>query len=148
MGVTKTHELNTQHELIRFKTCNGPRSWIPMRNKKRSPRLPCFRLACFRDIPTVLGYAQTVPDSFRGPRKAFRYSMKSNDSVRPQSRSHIYSIGSLRARSIEPKFSEISVQPEKFRKNGSTFWGGPLFPVGWMDRALRYHDGDCNENVA
>ena len=22
------------------------------------------------------------------------------------------------------------VQPEKFRKNGSTFWGGPLFPVG------------------
>ena len=22
-----------------------------------------------------------------------------------------------------------SVQPEKFRKNGSTFWGGPLFPV-------------------
>ena len=23
-----------------------------------------------------------------------------------------------------------SVQPEKFRKNGSTFWGGPLFPVG------------------
>ena len=27
-----------------------------------------------------------------------------------------------------------SVQPEKFRKNRSTFWGGPLFPVGpvWM----------------
>ena len=23
-----------------------------------------------------------------------------------------------------------SVQPEKFRKNGSTLWGGPLFPVG------------------
>ena len=23
-----------------------------------------------------------------------------------------------------------SVQPEKFRKNGFTFWGGPLFPVG------------------
>ena len=23
-----------------------------------------------------------------------------------------------------------SVQPEKFRKNGSSFWGGPLFPVG------------------
>ena len=23
-----------------------------------------------------------------------------------------------------------SVQPQKFRKNGSTFWGGPLFPVG------------------
>ena len=23
-----------------------------------------------------------------------------------------------------------SVQPEKFRKNGSTFWGGPLSPVG------------------
>ena len=23
-----------------------------------------------------------------------------------------------------------SVQPEKFRKNGSTFWGGLLFPVG------------------
>ena len=23
-----------------------------------------------------------------------------------------------------------SVQPEKFRKHGSTFWGGPLFPVG------------------
>ena len=23
-----------------------------------------------------------------------------------------------------------SVQPEKFGKNGSTFWGGPLFPVG------------------
>ena len=23
-----------------------------------------------------------------------------------------------------------SVQPEKFRKNGSTFWGGPLYPVG------------------
>ena len=23
-----------------------------------------------------------------------------------------------------------SVQPEKFRKNGSTIWGGPLFPVG------------------
>ena len=23
-----------------------------------------------------------------------------------------------------------SVQPEKFRKNGSTFWGGQLFPVG------------------
>ena len=23
-----------------------------------------------------------------------------------------------------------SVQPEKFRKNESTFWGGPLFPVG------------------
>ena len=23
-----------------------------------------------------------------------------------------------------------SVQPEKFRKNGSTFWDGPLFPVG------------------
>ena len=23
-----------------------------------------------------------------------------------------------------------SVQPEKFRKNWSTFWGGPLFPVG------------------
>ena len=23
-----------------------------------------------------------------------------------------------------------SVQPEKFQKNGSTFWGGPLFPVG------------------
>ena len=23
-----------------------------------------------------------------------------------------------------------SVQPEKFRKDGSTFWGGPLFPVG------------------
>ena len=22
-----------------------------------------------------------------------------------------------------------SVQPKKFRKNGSTFWGGPLFPV-------------------
>ena len=22
-----------------------------------------------------------------------------------------------------------SVQPEKFRKNGSTFWGGPIFPV-------------------
>ena len=22
------------------------------------------------------------------------------------------------------------VQPEKFRKNGSTFWGGPIFPVG------------------
>ena len=22
-----------------------------------------------------------------------------------------------------------SVQPEKARKNGSTFWGGPLFPV-------------------
>ena len=22
------------------------------------------------------------------------------------------------------------IQPEKFRKNGSTFWGGPLFPVG------------------
>ena len=35
-----------------------------------------------------------------------------------------------------------SVQPEKFRKNGSTIWGGPLFPFrtgwnfGWMDRAL------------
>ena len=33
-----------------------------------------------------------------------------------------------------------SVQPEKFRKNWSTFWGRPLFPVqlvgnfGWMDR--------------
>ena len=24
----------------------------------------------------------------------------------------------------------VSVQPEKFRKNWSTFWGGPLFPVG------------------
>ena len=35
-----------------------------------------------------------------------------------------------RARSIQPKFPEISVQPEKFRKNGSTFWGVPLFPVG------------------
>ena len=23
-----------------------------------------------------------------------------------------------------------SVQPEKFRKHWSTFWGGPLFPVG------------------
>ena len=23
-----------------------------------------------------------------------------------------------------------SVQREKFRKNGSTFWGGPLFPIG------------------
>ena len=23
-----------------------------------------------------------------------------------------------------------SVQPEKFRKNWSTFWGGPVFPVG------------------
>ena len=23
-----------------------------------------------------------------------------------------------------------SVQPERFRINGSTFWGGPLFPVG------------------
>jgi len=29
-----------------------------------------------------------------------------------------------------------SVQPEKFRKNSSTFWGGPLFPdLGWMDGA-------------
>ena len=29
-----------------------------------------------------------------------------------------------------------SVQPEKFRKNWSTFWGGPLFPdLGWMDGA-------------
>ena len=42
------------------------------------------------------------------------------------------------ARSIQPNFPEISVQtqwigsvqPEKFRKNGPTFWGGPLFPVG------------------
>ena len=42
------------------------------------------------------------------------------------------------ARSIQPKFPEIlvktqwigSVQPEKFRKNWSTFWGGPLLPVG------------------
>ena len=34
------------------------------------------------------------------------------------------------ARSIQPKLPEISVQPEKFRKNGSTFWGGPIFPVG------------------
>ena len=42
------------------------------------------------------------------------------------------------ARSIQPKFPEIrsktqcigSVQPEKFRINGSTFLGGPLFPVG------------------
>ena len=24
----------------------------------------------------------------------------------------------------------VSVQPETFRKNGSTFWGGPIFPVG------------------
>ena len=35
-----------------------------------------------------------------------------------------------------------SVQPEKFRKNWSPFWGGPLFPgrigrnLGWMDRTL------------
>ena len=43
-----------------------------------------------------------------------------------------------RARSIQPKFPESRsktqwiglVQPEKFRKNGSTFWGRPLFPVG------------------
>ena len=42
------------------------------------------------------------------------------------------------ARSIQTNFPEIPsktqwigwVQPEKFRKNGSTFWGGPLFPVG------------------
>ena len=41
-----------------------------------------------------------------------------------------------------------SVQPEKFRNNWSTFWGGPLFPVGpvwildeWIapsDVSLRY----------
>ena len=44
----------------------------------------------------------------------------------------------LWARSIQPNFPEISVQNSmdrfgptgKFRKNGSTFWGGPLFPVG------------------
>ena len=43
-----------------------------------------------------------------------------------------------RERSIQPKFPEFrsktqwigSVRLEKFRKNGSTFWGGPLFPVG------------------
>ena len=44
-----------------------------------------------------------------------------------------------RARSIQPKFQEISVQNSMDRfgptgkvskKNGSTFWGGPLFPVG------------------
>ena len=40
-----------------------------------------------------------------------------------------------------------SVQPEKFRKNWSTFWGGPLFPVGpvgkfgWMDRAPKLGNG-------
>ena len=39
-----------------------------------------------------------------------------------------------------------SVQPEKFRKNGSTFWGGPLFPVGpvgilveWIAPSLFYY---------
>ena len=43
-----------------------------------------------------------------------------------------------RARSIQPNFPEISVQNSmdrfgptgKVSKNGSTFWGGPLFPVG------------------
>ena len=24
----------------------------------------------------------------------------------------------------------VQLQPEKFQKNGSTFWGGPIFPVG------------------
>ena len=44
----------------------------------------------------------------------------------------------FKARSIQPNFRKFwsktqwigSVQPEKFRKNRSTFWGGPLFPVG------------------
>ena len=44
----------------------------------------------------------------------------------------------LWARSIQPKFPEISVKNSmdrfgptgKFRKNGSTILGGPLFPVG------------------
>ena len=46
-----------------------------------------------------------------------------------------------------------SVQPEKFRKNGSTFWGGPLFPVGlvgilveWIAPSLwenRSHTKSC-----
>ena len=58
----------------------------------------------------------------------------------------------LGARSIQSKFPEILVQNSKdrcgstrteFRENWSTFWGGPLFPVGpvgnfgWMDCALR-----------
>ena len=44
-----------------------------------------------------------------------------------------------RAQCIQPQIPEMSVQPEKFRKN--TFWGGPLFPVGpvWSknDRSIR-----------
>ena len=39
-----------------------------------------------------------------------------------------------------------SAQPEKFRKNGSTFWGGPLFPVGpvgisveWIAPRVTFH---------
>ena len=44
-----------------------------------------------------------------------------------------------RAQCIQPQIPEISVQPEKFRKN--TFWGGPLFLVGpvWSknDRSIR-----------
>ena len=85
--------------------------------------------------------------------------------LRNNADAHISSLGYLRrlgiicatlrrARSIQPKFPEISVQtqwigsvqPEKCRKNWSTFWDGPLFPVGpvwilvecWMDRTPRY----------
>ena len=43
-----------------------------------------------------------------------------------------------------------SVQPEKFRKNGSTFWGGPLFPVGpvgilveWTAPNIHVSIGSC-----
>ena len=41
-----------------------------------------------------------------------------------------------RAQCIQPQIPEMSVQPEKFRKN--TFLGGPLFPVGPKnDRSIR-----------
>ena len=51
---------------------------------------------------------------------------------------HTFFCNKQRARSIQPKFPEISVQNSmdrfgptgKVSKNGSTFWGGPLFPVG------------------
>ena len=52
-----------------------------------------------------------------------------------------------------------SVQPEKFRKHGSIFWGGPLFPVGpvgilvewiaplgWMESALGF-TGLCHRPI-
>ena len=58
------------------------------------------------------------------------------------------------ARSIQVKFSEISVQnlmdrfgptAEKFRKNGSTFWGGPRFPVGPVPSYFWPGEGPENE---